>query len=71
MDIKIEPYVINLLQKKCQDLQHNNLILEINYLIEQYKNSELQSKIDELNKKLENHSKKKKKEDVSLDGDTF
>lgn len=71
MDTKVEHYVINLLQKKCQDLQNNNLILELNFLAEQYKNSELQAKIDDLNKKLENHSKKKKKEDATLDGASF
>lgn len=71
MDTKVEHYVISLLQKKCQDLQNNNLILELNFLAEQYKNSELQAKIDDLNKKLENHSKKKKKEDATLDGASF
>lgn len=66
-----ETVVIPFLQKKYQDSANLALAYEANYLIEKSKNEFLQNQIHELTKKLENYSKRKKKEDIALDGQAF
>jgi len=66
-----EIVVIPFLQKKYQDSANLALAYEANYLIEKSKNQFLQQKIDELTRKLESYSKKKKKDELALDGQTF
>jgi|688.fasta_scaffold1036612_2 hypothetical protein len=66
-----EIVVIPFLQKKYQDAANLALAYEANYLIEKSKNQFLQQKIDELTKKLDNYSKKKKKDELALDGQSF
>jgi uncharacterized protein YlxW (UPF0749 family) len=65
-----ETVVIPVLQKKYQELMNSNLVLEVNLMVEQTKNRDLQTKIDALQGKVDNFSKKKKKEE-SLDGQTY
>lgn len=65
-----ETVVIPVLQKKYQELMNNNLVLEVNLMVEQTKNRDLQAKIDTLQGKVDNFSKKKKKEEA-LDGQTY
>jgi uncharacterized protein YlxW (UPF0749 family) len=65
-----ETVVIPILQKKYQELMNNNLVLEVNLMVEQTKNRDLQSKVENLQAKVDAFSKKKKKED-SLDGQTY
>jgi hypothetical protein len=66
-----ETVVIPLLQKKYQDSANLALAYEANYLIEKAKNDFLQNEIKELTKKLENYSKRKKKDEIALDGQSF
>ena len=50
----------------------NNKYTKIYFcLIEKSKNQFLQQKIDELTRKLESYSKKKKKDELALDGQSF
>ena len=63
-----ETVVIPVLQKKYQDLVNSNLILEVSLLVEQSKNKDLQTKLNELQAKVEGHKKKKKEE---LDGQSY
>ena len=66
-----ETVLIPLLQKKYQDSANLALAYEANYLIEKAKNDFLQNQIQELTKKLDNYSKRKKKEEIALDGQSF
>jgi hypothetical protein len=66
-----EKKMMEFLYKKYFEIAQQNVLHELNLVAEQFKNAELQQKIDELNKKLENYSKKKKKEEPQLDGETF
>jgi hypothetical protein len=66
-----ETVVIPFLQKKYQDAANLVLAYEANYLIEKSKNQFLHQKIDELTRKLESYSKKKKKDELALDGQSF
>jgi hypothetical protein len=63
--------MMEVLYKRYFELAQSSLLTELNFIAEQIKNAELQQKIDELNKKLENYSKKKKKDSPELDGETF
>lgn len=63
-----ETVVIPVLQKKYQDLVNSNLILEVSLLVEQSKNKDLQTKLNELQAKVEGNKKKKKEE---LDGQSY
>jgi hypothetical protein len=65
-----EIVIIPFLQKKVQELLNLNLILEAHLLVEQTKNKDAETKINELQGKL-NSSKKKKKEEDNLDGNTY
>lgn len=58
-----ETVILPYFQRKYQELTNSNLSLEISYLMEKTKSEKLQEKVDELTKKLEAYSKKKKKED--------
>lgn len=67
-----ETVILPLLQKKIQDLMNSNLIFEAHLLVEQTKNKDLQLRLDELQAKLDSlSSKKKKKEEPTLDGETY
>lgn len=63
--------VISILQKKCQDLLSTNLVLEVNFVVEQNKNAQNVQKIIELEKKVESLSKRKKKDESALDGNVY
>lgn len=66
-----ETVVIPLLQNKYRQLTQENLVLEANLLIERERNSYLSSQLTELQGKIESSSKRKKKEDTTLDGEVF
>lgn len=70
MDIN-KDFVISVLQRKCQDLLNNNLILEVNFLVEQNKTRECLEKIANLERKVESLNKKKKKDEPTLDGSSY
>jgi uncharacterized protein YlxW (UPF0749 family) len=59
------------LHGKFKQLQEANLSLEINLLIEQEKNKQLQQKVQELTDKVQNLSKRKKKDEPILDGNSY
>lgn len=66
-----ETALIPFLQKKCQELLISNLILEANVNLLSSKVSDLQTEIQELFKKNESLSKRKKKDDLTLDGQSY
>lgn len=66
-----ETVVIPVLQKKYQDLMNTNLVLEVSLLVEQAKNKDLEKKYLEVQQKVETLSKKKKKDDPTLDANTY
>lgn len=66
-----EKALIPFLQKKCQDLLTSNLILEANVSMLSVKVNDLQSEIEELTRKNESLSKRKKKDDPVLDGQSY
>jgi hypothetical protein len=71
MDINYnEIVVLPYFQKKYQELLSANISLEISYLMEKTKSEKLQETVNELTKKLEAHTKKKKKEE-SISDETF
>jgi len=66
-----ETVVIPVLQKKYQDIMNTNLVLEVSLLVEQAKNKDLEKKYLEVQQKVETLSKKKKKEETTLDANTY
>ncbi len=68
-----ETVIVPLLQRKCQDLMNMNLVLEANFLVEQRKCMDLQSKIADLEAKLAKQDKKqvKKKDSPVIDGESY
>lgn len=66
-----ESVVLPFFQRKYQEYLHLSMINEINFLVEQKKCQELEQKVAELTRKLESQKKKKKEEEVSLDGQTY
>ena len=66
-----ETVVIPVLQKKYQDMMNTNLVLEVSLLVEQAKNKDLEKKYLEVQQKVETLSKKKKKEETTLDANTY
>jgi hypothetical protein len=66
-----ETVVIPLLQNKFKDLTNQNLVLEANLLIERERNAFLHKQIEELQSKIESQSKRKKRDDVQLDGQAY
>jgi len=65
-----ETVVLPYFQRKYQELLSANISLEISYLIEKNKSEKLQETVNELTKKLEAQTKKKKKEESTND-ETF
>ena len=71
MDINYnEIVVLPYFQRKYQELLSANVSLEISYLMEKTKSEKLQETVNELTKKLEAQTKKKKKEESTSD-ETF
>jgi methionine salvage enolase-phosphatase E1 len=71
MDINYnETVVLPYFQRKYQELLSANVSLEISYLMEKTKSEKLQETVNELTKKLEAQTKKKKKEESTND-ETF
>lgn len=66
-----ETVVIPVLQKKYQDLMNTNLVLEVSLMVEQAKNKDLEKKYLEVQQKVETLSKKKKKDDTTLNANTY
>lgn len=66
-----ETVVIPLLQNKFKDLTNQNLVLEANLLIERERTAFLSRQVAELQSKIETQSKRKKRDDVQLDGQTY
>jgi hypothetical protein len=66
-----ENVVIPVLHKKCQDLLQANLALEVNLLVEQAKVRDISVQIQELEQKLQNLSKRKKKDEPTVDGESY
>ena len=66
-----ETVVIPLLQRKFQELISQNLMLEANLLVERERTAFLSHQIAELQTKIETSSKKKKRDDPQLDGQTY
>lgn len=66
-----ETVVLPLFQRKYQELMNSNLILEINLLVEQTKNRDLIAKVQELEQKVQSLSKRKKRDEQILDGQSY
>lgn len=66
-----ETVVVPLLQSKFRDLTHQNLVLEANLLVERERTAFLSRQIAELQTKVESLSKKKKRDEPQLDGQTY
>ena len=66
-----ETVVIPFLQNKFRELTNQNLILEANLFIERERNAFLHKQIEELQSKIESQSKRKKRDDVQLDGQAY
>lgn len=66
-----ETVVIPLLQRKFRDLTDQTLMLEANLLVERERNARLSQQITELQVKVDSLSKKKKRDEPQLDGQTY
>jgi hypothetical protein len=66
-----ETVVIPLLQNKFRDLTQQNLVLEANLLVERERTAFLSRQIAELQTKVESVSKKKKRDEPQMDGQTY
>ena len=66
-----ETIIIPLLQNKFKELVNNNLVLEASVLVERAKIEYLNSRISNLESKLEAFSKRKKKDDVKSEENSF
>lgn len=66
-----ETVVIPLLQRKFQELTSQNLLLEANLLVERERNSVLSAQLQSAQSRLDTVSKRKKKDEPQIDGDTF
>lgn len=66
-----ETVVIPLLQRKFQELISQNLMLEANLLVERERNVWLTKELQSHQSRLDNVSKRKKKEEPQIDGETF
>lgn len=66
-----ETVVIPLLQNKFRDLTQQNLVLEANLLVERERTAFLSQQIAELQTKVESVSKKKKRDEPQMDGQTY
>ena len=66
-----ETVVIPLLQRKFQELISQNLLLEAALLVERERNSLLSKELQSVQSRLDTVSKRKKKEESQIDGETF
>lgn len=66
-----ETVVIPLLQNKFRELTNQNLILEANLLVERERTAHLSTQIQVLQAKIDSLSKKRKKDEPQIDGQTF
>jgi uncharacterized protein YlxW (UPF0749 family) len=66
-----ETIVIPLLQNKFKELVNSNLVLEASVLVERAKIQYLNSRIQDLESKLETYNRKKKKDDAKSEGNSF
>jgi uncharacterized protein YlxW (UPF0749 family) len=66
-----ETIVIPLLQNKFKELVNSNLVLEASVLVERAKIQYLNSRIEDLESKLETYNRKKKKDDAKSEGNSF
>lgn len=66
-----ETVVIPLLQKKFRELIEQNLILEANLLVERERSVWLSKELQSLQSRLDTVSKRKKKDEPQIDGETF
>lgn len=66
-----ETVVIPLLQRKYQELTSQNLVLEANLLVEKERNQRLLQEVQSLQSRIDTVSKRKKREDPQIDGETF
>jgi hypothetical protein len=66
-----ETVVIPLLQKKFRELTDQNLILEANLLVERERSVWLSKELQSLQSRLDTVSKRKKKDEPQIDGETF
>lgn len=64
-----ETVVIPLLQRKFQELISQNLMLEANLLVERERNAWLSNQLQ--SSRLDTVSKKKRKDEPQIDGETF
>jgi len=62
---------IPLLQKKFRELTDQNLILEANLLVERERSVWLSKELQSLQSRLDTVSKRKKKDEPQIDGETF
>jgi hypothetical protein len=66
-----ETIVIPLLQNKFKELVNSNLVLEASVLVERAKIQYLNSRIQDLESKLETYNRKKKKDEAKSEGNSF
>lgn len=66
-----ETVVIPLLQRKFQELTSQNLLLEANLLVERERNAWLSAELQSVQSRLDTGVKKKKKDELQIDGQTF
>ena len=66
-----ETIVIPLLQNKFKELVNSNLVLEASVLVERAKIQYLNSRIHDLESKLETYNRKKKKDAAKSEGNSF
>lgn len=63
--------VIPVLHGKLKQALESNLALEISLLVEQEKTRQLQAQIQELTEKVQSLSKRKKKDEPTVDGNSY
>lgn len=66
-----ETVIIPLLQRKFQELISQNLMLEANLLVERERNAWLSGQLQSTESRLDTVSKRKRKEEPQIDGQTF
>lgn len=66
-----ETVIIPMLQRKFQELISQNLMLEANLLVERERNAWLSGQLQSTESRLDTVSKRKRKEEPQIDGQTF
>lgn len=66
-----ETVIIPMLQRKFQELVSQNLMLEANLLVERERNAWLSGQLQSTESRLDTVSKRKRKEEPQIDGQTF